>query len=136
MQPPYFFNGALGVVGQGGVRLQADEAVQTLLIDEHRGQNVGGVLNVGDGQCFVDGHIGVTGFGGGNIFVVFAAFGNCFLEDGRIGGNAAQTLVDQRLQLARVNKFPIQMIQPDRLAHFGGLFKFVFAVHHVSPLEM
>ncbi len=45
------------------------------------------------------------------------AAADCFFEDGRVGGNAPNTVfVDEFLQFAGVHDFPVNEIEPDRLA--------------------
>ena len=83
---------------QGRADLEAHEPVAALRLVIQRAQPVGGLPDVLHRERLVDGHDGFP-FGGEppDIGVVVVAARDGFFENGRIGGYAAHTLIDQGL---------------------------------------
>jgi len=118
-QPLGFRDGALGIQGEIGRDLEADEAVVPLEFVVDRAQHVGGVLDVLDRklleqlcdrpiaalQCLA------------KRGVVFIGRADCFLEDRRVGGDALDPVgVDQLLQIALGDEAAGEKVQPYGLA--------------------
>ncbi len=115
-QPARFFERALGVAGEIGRDFEADVAVAALRAVVHRPQNIGGILNVADGENFVAplASRSVRERKRVQQIVVKRAAGDGLLEDGRVGGHAAQAVfVDQALQFAAGEQVAADVVQPD-----------------------
>jgi hypothetical protein len=95
-ETPRLGDGAFGIVSQRGADLQADVAVGAagLLVDLV--QQVGGAPDVVQGQGLVD-FLHRTGLVHqvAQVLVIVGAAGDGFFKDRRVGGDAAQTLVNQ-----------------------------------------
>ena len=95
-------DGAVGVVGQVGVDLQADEAVLAVQPVIERPEDVGGPLHVLHGQGLVDLLDGLARLGqGADSLVIVGAAGDGLLEDGGVGGDPLEAVcVDELFQFA------------------------------------
>src|SRR5580704_4095807 len=113
-----FFHGAVGVVGEEGRDFEADIAVAVFALVVDGTEDVTGVLDVANGDFFVE-LLGVQGFGFWGIknVVVERAAVDGFFKDGGIGGLAAQAVLgDEFFQTATGEQVAADVVHPGRLA--------------------
>ncbi len=119
MQAPRLGHRVLLAQSEVGRDFQADEAVQPLRALEDRLQHFGDGLDVFHRQRLVD-LLRVALAAGGQrleLGIVIVSRAHRFLEDRRVGGDAAQTVgFDQMLQAAVGNEAAADEIEPGRLA--------------------
>ena len=111
---PRFSHCAFRVEGQVGVDLKTDVAVLAgaLLID--RQEQAGRHADVLQRQRFI--HFAdacPTHHHFLQLFIVVVAVGDGLLKDGRVGSDAAHSLVNERLQFPRRDKGAPDVVQPD-----------------------
>ena len=128
-QPPGVIDRALGIHGEGWRHLQAHVAVAPAEAVVGRAEDIGRVLDVGDGDALIERLDAVAGLHDlldPRIVGIAAADG--LLEDRGVGGQALDPiLVDQALQLAVLEDLAVQIVEPDGLA---SAFKLAERVGH------
>ncbi len=125
---------ALGAVRRFGRHLQADEAVRAPGAIVDGSQDVGGPLDVGDGQAHEDvlGVVDARGEQLADLVVVLAALRDRLLEDGGIAGHPGDVVLgDQALELAAGQQVAADVVEPDRLALVAELLHRVRRGHSV-----
>ncbi len=132
-EPPRLGDGLLGVQGQIGRDLQADEAVGPVAGVVDRPQQIGGLLDVGDGEVLehID-HLRVRcRQERAQPIVIVAAVADRLFEDRGIGGHALDAVVlDQALQPAALEDLAVDEVQPHRLS---GLAQLLQRIGHHQP---
>ena len=140
-QPSRFGERSVGVVRQIGRDFQAHVAVALLCALVHRAQQIGGVLNVSDGEQFVPAFGIKIGAAGERVekILVFIRAGDGLFKDRGIGCHPAQAVfIDQALQFAALEQISADVVDPDGLAEglkllqrvggFGGL-EGIYGIH-------
>ncbi len=135
-QVPGLFDGAVGVVGQVGIDLQADEAVFAVLPVKQRPEHVRGRAHVRHGEGLIDFLDGLARLGQlPDVLVVVVGPGNGLVENRRIGGNPSQAVfIDKFFQFPGLDHLPADIIQPDALAQAAQFYQRVLA-HSPSPIS-
>ena len=111
--------GVLGVVGQTGIDLDGDTAVDEVGSLGDLAEDVGGVAHIGGGEL-ADSGLNVNLAELLELSVVRADLAQGLLEDGRVGGDADHVLVgDEVLQGAGLDAGAGQVVQPDGNAVVG-----------------
>ena len=115
---------ALGVVGEVRVDLERDPAVLAVAVVVDLLEQVAGALDVADGELEEDLlRLRRLLEDLAQLLVVGVAVGDRALEDRRVGGDAADALVDQALQVALLDEVARQEVDPHALAVFVELLK-------------
>ena len=133
-QPPRLFDRPVRIVRQMGRNLKADIAVSPVRLVVDWRQDIGGHLNILDGQPFINVFARADPLfdQGPQGLVVIGALGQGLLENRRVGGDSTHPVVlDQGVQLARGNQAASNIVIPDALAEVVDLSQRVF---HASPL--
>ncbi len=133
MQPEGLVNALLRTIGQVWGDLQTDVAVASLRAHINRIEEIGRILNIPNGQRFVD-LLDVQGavrkLPDGRRIVRAAA--DAFLEDGRIGSDPHQPVaLDHGLQLAGEDHPPTDIVEPGGLSQRTELDEWI----HEKPSE-
>jgi hypothetical protein len=123
-QPARLLDGGRRVHRQIGRDLEADVAVLAAQAVVDRPEQVGGGLDVGDGEAFVEiDDLGVAlGQDGLQPGVIGVALADGLLEDRGVGGEAPDSiLLDQALELAVLEDLLVEEVEPDGLARLAEL---------------